>query len=423
MRECAGSDSAAVRSAGVSLAAPLDAPARGPSVKAEAARERIRLLKFVTLFAIGGTERQVVNLAKGLDRTRFDLRLACLNRVGELLSECDAERWPIAEYRIHRLYGFGTLRRQWELVRHLRRDGIQVMHTYGFYPNVFALPAARAAGIPLVIGSVRDTGNVWSRWQHEIHKVCLRLADHVIVNAEAVRTDLHRRGYVVKGVSVIPNGIDCERFRVPASGDAVRRDWQIPAGAPVVGVLSRLLPQKGHDYFLQAAAVIAARHPDVRFVLVGDTKINQDYREHLKRLVATLGLQDRVLFTGFRLDIPQLLRALTISVLPSLGEGLSNALLESMAAGVPVVATRAGGNPEIVEDGVTGLLVPPADAGALASAICRLLDDRALAVRCGEAGRRLVWSAYSLEQAVARTERLYADLLRERSSRRVRAAA
>ncbi len=421
MPECvAGSGSSAGTSA---LTPPVDAPAVAPGVGVEAASERIRLLKFVTLFAIGGTERQVVNLAKGMDRARVDLRLACLNRVGELLPECDAEGWSITEYRIHRLYGYETLKRQWEFACHLRRDGIQVLHTYGFYPNVFALPAARAAGVPVVIGSVRDTGNVWSRWQHEIHKICLRLATHVIVNAEAVRRDLMRRGYAVKGITVIPNGIDCERFRVPGSGEAVRRDWGIPLRVPVVGVLSRLLPQKGHDYFLQAAAVVAARHPDVRFVLVGDTKINEAYRDHLKRLVAALGLQDRVLFTGFRMDVPQLLRALTVSVLPSLGEGLSNALLESMAAGVPVVATTAGGNPEIVEDGVTGLLVPPADAAALASAICRLLETPALAARCGEAGRRLVWTQYSLEQAVIRTERLYADLLRERSGRRWRPAA
>jgi L-malate glycosyltransferase len=176
---------------------------------------------------------------------------------------------------------------------------------------------------------------------------------------------------------------------------------------------------KGLEYFIQAAALIVARVPHVRFLIMGDTNINQDYREELQRLVIRLGMQERVVFTGFRLDVPELLAMLSVSVLPSLGsEGLSNALLESMAAGLPVVATRVGGSPEIVEDGVNGLLVPPADAEALAGAICRLLDDRTLANNLGQAGRRLVLSRYSLAQAVATTERLYRSLLHSRLRRR-----
>lgn len=417
------SDSTAVAADALSLASRLPGHRAAADSAAQTA-DRIRLMKFVTLFAIGGTERQVVNIGKGLDRGRFDVQFACLHRVGELLAECESQSWAITEYKIRRLYGYATLKRQMEFGSHLRRHGTQILHAYGFYPNVFAIPAARLAGVPVVIGAVRDIGDIWSTWQHAVQKVCLRLAHHVIVNAEAVKKDLEQRGYVLRRVTVIPNGIDCDRFRVPVSGEGVRREWNVPPGAPVVGVLSRLMRIKGHEYFLRAAALIAARHPDVRFVIVGDTKINQEYRDELKRLASTLGLQDRVLFTGFRLDIPELLAALTISVLPSLGlEGLSNSLLESMAAGLPVVATRVGGNPEIVEDGLNGLLVPPGDAEALAAAISRLLDNRMLARTFGEAGRQRVWSRYSLDQAVATTERLYRDLLNERTSQRVHPAA
>jgi L-malate glycosyltransferase len=378
----------------------------------DAGLERIRLMKFVTLFAIGGTERQVVNIGKGLDPGRFDLRFACLQRVGEFLAECDARSWSITEYQIRRLYGYTTLKKQMEFGRSLRRLGTQILHTYGFYPNVFAIPAARIAGVPVIIGSVRDTGDTWTPWQLRTQILCLSLADHVVVNAEAIKKDLVRRGYSANRVTVIPNGIDFERFLVPHTGESLRRELNIPPESPVIGVLSRLTRIKGLEYFLQAAALIAARIPQVRFLLVGDTNVHLEYREELKRLVVELGLQDRVIFTGFRLDVPELLAVLSVSVLPSLGsEGLSNALLESMAAAIPVVATRVGGSPEIVEDGVSGLLVPPADAEALAVAICRLLKDRALAEKCGQAGRRLVLSRYSLDQAVATTERLYRDLL------------
>jgi glycosyltransferase involved in cell wall biosynthesis len=164
--------------------------------------------------------------------------------------------------------------------------------------------------------------------------------------------------------------------------------------------------------FLRAAALIASTNPQVRFVIVGDNNIDQQYKEELKELTRRLGLEDRVIFTGFRMDVPDLLAALSIVVSPSLGlEGLSNSLLESMATGLPVVATRVGGTPEIVEDGESGLLVPPGDPSALAAAISRLLQDRMTAKRLGQSARRQVLSRYSLEQAVASTERLYHDLL------------
>lgn len=383
--------------------------------------DRIRVMKFVAIFAIGGTERQVVNIGKGLDKSRFDLRFATLNKVGELLAECEAQSWTIDEYKIRRLYGLATMKKQIAFGKALRQARTQILHAYGIYPNVFAIPAARLAGVPVTIGSVRDIGDTYTFWQHQVQKHCLRLADHIVVNAEAIKRDLLQRGYDAERLSVIPNGIDCEHFRLPGNGEAVRREWSIPPDAPVVGVLARLLRIKGQDVFLRAAALIASTNPQVRFVIVGDNNIDQQYKEELKELTRRLGLEDRVIFTGFRTDVPDLLAALSVVVSPSLGlEGLSNSLLESMAAGVPVVATRVGGTPEIVEDGVSGLLVPPGDPEALAAALSRLLQDRITAKRLGQSARRQVFSRYSLEQAVASTERLYHDLLlRARHKRRL----
>jgi glycosyltransferase involved in cell wall biosynthesis len=369
-------------------------------------------MKFVAIFAIGGTERQVVNIGKGLDRSRFDVRFATLNKVGELLAECEAQSWSVDEYNVRRLYGFATMKKQVAFAKSLRRERIQILHTYGFYPNVFAIPPARLAGIPVIVGSIRDIGDIWTFWQHKVQKQCLRVADHIVVNAEAIKRDLLQRGYDPKRLSVIPNGIDCERFRLPGNGQAVRREWNIAPGAPVVGVLARLMRIKGQEVFLRAAALIASKDPHVRFVIVGGNKIDHAYEDELKRLAGRLGLGDRVLFTGFRTDVPDLLAAMSVVVSPSLGlEGLSNSLLESMAAGVPVVATRVGGSPEIVEDGVTGLLVSPGDSVALAAAMFRLLHDKTTATRLGQSARQRVFSRYSLEQAVTSTERLYGELL------------
>jgi glycosyltransferase involved in cell wall biosynthesis len=156
-------------------------------------------------------------------------------------------------------------------------------------------------------------------------------------------------------------------------------------------------------------------------VIIGDNSFNPEYREELKRQTARLGMQDRVIFTGFRLDVQKILSSLAVSVLPSLKEGLSNALLESMAAGLPVVATDVGGNPEVVIDGETGLLVPAKNPSALAEAICRVLLTPGLRQSFGQAGRRRVLDHFSNERMIRTVERLYVDLLE--ASRRKPAAA
>jgi len=233
----------------------------------------IQLMKFVSSFDIGGTERQVVNLLKGLDSRRVNVRLACFDRSGDLLTECEQRAWPIEEYKIRRLYGYDTLKKQMGFGRNLRRHRVQVLHTYSFYPNVFAIPSARLAGVPVIIGSVRDTHRKWTHWQHRIQRACLGMADHVVVNAEAIKKHLSNRGYNTERMTVIPNGIDCQRFVLPSRKTLpVREELHIPRDVPVVGFLSRIERCKGHECFLHAAALVASRIPRVRFLIVGDTK-------------------------------------------------------------------------------------------------------------------------------------------------------
>jgi glycosyltransferase involved in cell wall biosynthesis len=164
---------------------------------------------------------------------------------------------------------------------------------------------------------------------------------------------------------------------------------------------------KGVQYFLDAAIVLARRFPDVCFLVVGDGGSKKELEEHARRL----GLGQRIVFTGFRGDVPDLLCEVAVSVLPSLSEGTSNTLLESMAAGIPVIATTVGGNPEVIQDGISGLLVPPRDSGALAAATARLLEDGDLALRLGRAGMRRVSELFSIEGSVHETEHLYQRLV------------
>jgi glycosyltransferase involved in cell wall biosynthesis len=391
----------------------------------------IRVLQFLTLFAVGGTERQVMNLALGIDSSRFDVHFACLKRWGDFLEDVEAKGSPLAEYPIPRLYGVQALRRQLEFARALRRDGIDIVHTYGFYPNVFAVAAARLARVPVIVASIRENGDLLTPAQRRVQRLSCRLADAIIVNAESVKRRIVSDGYDAERITVIRNGIDLARFRGRRDSGRLRRELSVPAQAPLVAVFARLVPAKGIEYFLQAAAGVAQRFPEARFVVVGESRVVRDgvivespYKRELVQYASRLGLNGRVLFTGFRMDIPEVLPDVTLSVLPSLSEGLPNSVLESMAAGVPVVATGVGGTPEAVQDGVSGLLVPPSDAVALERAICSLLEDRALAARLGRAAEQRVSEHFSNEQMVRRTERFYLSLLtKTRRQRRPAAEA
>ncbi|MBI1735594.1 MAG: glycosyltransferase [Candidatus Rokubacteria bacterium] len=387
------------------------------SVRANGATP-VRLLEFLTSFTAGGTERQIVNFMKRLDRRRFALSIGCQMRSGKFVDEVVALGAPLREYTISSFKHPGTLRQMARLARDIRRDRVQIVHSHNFYANVFAVPAARLARAPVVIASVRDMGIYQTPPQRTLHRIVCALADRIIVNADAIRRSLVARGLAAHRISVIPNGLDMTPFE-RSTRPAIRSELGLAADAAVVVLVARLNALKGVADFLEAAARVVRAVPNARFVIVGDdwTSLRGEvvadtaYRRALARQVGTLGIEPYVVFTGFRRDVPALLAEAAVSVLPSHSEGLSNTLLESMAAGAPVVATDVGGNPEVVRHGITGLLVPPRAPAALADAIVTLLTDAGLADRFRRAGRRRVVEEFSLERMVARTEEMYLDLL------------
>jgi glycosyltransferase involved in cell wall biosynthesis len=378
-------------------------------------QEPVRVLTFLTNFLIGGTERQVVNLVRHHDRSRFDVHLACFRSKGPLLPEIDAHAVTLSEYPISTLPSPRTLFQQWRLLRYIKARGIRIVHSFGFYANVFAVPAARMAGADVVLASIRDTGDHLTGLQKAMQRWACRIADHVLVNAEAVRAVLVEDGYDPSRITVIRNGIDVARFRDRPKTGAVRSSLGIPEDAKVVAV-------KGLEYFLDAAVLLSGRFDNARFLIVGDS-ISQAYRDELERRADSLGLSDRVIFTGFRSDVPDLLAEVCVSVLPSLSEGLSNVVLESMAAGVPVVATAVGGTGEMIEDGKSGLVVPPRDAQALADAVGSLLEDPLRRLLIGKTGQQSVIERFSLQATVEQTEGLYTRLLKSAVERRRRAGS
>jgi glycosyltransferase involved in cell wall biosynthesis len=376
-------------------------------------RKRVGLMQFLTFFYLGGTERQVMNLTTGLDTAKFDLHMGCHGKVGALLEEATSRGIPVEEYKIKSLYNLGAMHARLRLARYLREHSIEIVHSYGFYSNLFAIPAARLARTPVVIAAIRDCGEALTPAQKRAQKMFCRMADCVLANAEGVRRWLVSQGYPAKKIQVIPNGIVPSAPVAVKEGRKLRQEFGLAANTRLIAVCSRLTPMKGIEQFLDAASVVSCGRPDVRFLVIGGPSHIGDgsYKAELERYAASLGLEKRVIFTGFRTDIAHILPEIDISVLPSLSEGLSNSLLEAMAAGVPVIATRVGGTPEAVEDGNTGLLVPPADLDALIRAMTFLLDNPQSARHMGDEGRRLVQSRFSVERMVHETESLYFKLL------------
>jgi glycosyltransferase involved in cell wall biosynthesis len=345
----------------------------------------------------GGTEGQFVEVACGLDRARWDVRVGCLQAQGALgarlaAAGLHATSWGRGSLRPRRLAPAVVA-----LARHLARSGTALVHCFDFYSDVLGVLAARLAR-RRVIASQRELGDLRSPGQRRVYRLVLRAAHLVAVNSGAVAGRL--RGVVAEHrVVVIPNGVDTARFH-PGPPAPVRAE-------PVVGTLGILRPEKGLEDFLAAAALVRERGPRARFVIHGDGP----GRDGLAARVECLGLGGAVRLAGATLEPEAALRALDVFALPSLSEASSNALLEAMATGLPVVATRVGGSMAAVEDGLTGLLVPPRDPAALAKALVTLLEDRRLAGRLGAAALTAVRAAHGLPAMLARVDALYARAL------------
>jgi len=278
-----------------------------------------------------------------------------------------------------------------------RAESIQILHAHLSTAAVAASLAGRIARLPVAVTVHGMT-----------HAFYCRLANRVIAVSQAVCQHMVQRGIAPDRVVVVRNGVDIERFSSLPTRECARQLLGLPADARVVGTVGRLSEAKGHRYLLEAGAGLKSRFPQLRVLVVGEGEA----LAALVRRTRSLQLEGRVVLTGYRQDIDVVLAALDIYVQPSLEEGLGLAVMEAMAAGLPVVVTRVGGLPELVENGRTGLLVAPGDARALSDAIGLLLSDDELRARLGEAARTHVRAHHGWGKVAEQVERVYYSLLR-----------
>lgn len=306
-------------------------------------------------------------------------------------------------YPFHQIARFRQVRR---FVRDRRPD---VLHAYFFWPVLYGRLLRAAGTVPRLVENREDEGFAWGAHEYAWLRLTRRIPDAVVCVSEAVRrVVLERERLDPARTTVVRNGIEAPE---PGSGEVVvelRRELGIPEGAPVAGMVANLnRAVKGVDRFLEAIPRILEVVPGARFVVVGGGEDEEALREAARRA----GLGERVSFPGYREDVHAFYRLMDVSVLTSHSEGLSITLLEAMSHGLPVVATRVGGNPEVVAEGETGYLVPADDLGAFARRVVELLLSRDLREAMGRAGRSRVLAEFTLRGAAGRYRRLYRELL------------
>ena len=363
----------------------------------------LRVLSVVWNLIRGGTEGQCARTALAHTAAGNIHRVAAFRREGFFLAPVESACGPVHDFGIRKMASLDTLRRIRTLAALLRSERIQLLHAWDIDASIFASHAARLARIPYLT-SRRDLAQIYPPHKLWLMARADRRAARVIINAEAIRPVARAAGVADTAIRLVPNILDLPEF------DRLAHEPP-PAGlphAPIAVMVARLDPEKDADTFLRALANARRQTPALRGVLAGDGI----ERARLESLARELGLADAVTFLGDVKAVPALLRRCAIGVLtPRANEGLSNTLLEYMAAGLPVIATDCGGNRELIRDDLTGFIAPPGDHAALAARLVQLAADPDLANRLGARGRAAVTERHTPAGVAAQFDAIYRKVL------------
>jgi glycosyltransferase involved in cell wall biosynthesis len=376
--------------------------------------QRLRILHVITRLVVGGAQENTLLTVTRLDRVKYEVTLASGPTAGpegsledHLPPTVAFERIPELVRYPHPVTDLLAIRR---LYRLMLRDRYHIVHTHTTKAGIVGRIAARLARVPIVIHTphghafhayLNRVGSEALKW---VERSLARRTDQIVCLTPAERDD-HLR-YRIGGreqFEIIHSGVDVDRFKqVPIDAAARRRAVGLPASGPLIGCVARLVPVKGVEYLLEATPALRAAAAGATVVVVGDGPL----RPELERRAHALGLDGTVVFLGLRRDVPDLMPLFDLLVLPSLNEGMGRVAVEALAAGRPVVGSRVSGIQDIVADGQTGLLVPPADPHALAAAIIRCLGDPEQARAMGRRGQAKA-REYSIEAMMAKIEGMY----------------
>ena len=356
----------------------------------------------------GGSQRQLVEVARRLDRSLFSPHVGCFHATGLRLEELQQAGVPVVEFPVRSFKSPSAFRVAAQFGRYLREHGITLVHSFDVPMNLFAVTAARWYRAPLVLSSQRASRTLTPGFHHRWLRLTDRMVDTIVVNSEAVRAELEQQDGVAPSlIRLCYNSLDTEHFhaRRPARIEELR------GASVVIGSTAMFRPEKGLANLVEAFAIVCRQRPEIKLVLVGDGPLRQD----LEALAGSLGIGEHCHFPGAHTDVAGWLRQMDIFVLPSLSEALSNSLLEAMCCGCTVVASRTGGNPELVRStsgGETGLLFEPGQSASLAAQLTCLVDSEPLRASLSSAAQSFVQSTFTPAQTIRNFQDLYVELLR-----------
>jgi len=377
-------------------------------------QKKFRVMQLVLSLDIGGLEMLVVDLVKNLDRQKFEPIVCCLH-TGSLADRITSDGIKLIHIEKKHNIDYGLILK---LVKVLKQEYIDIIHSHNKAVHFYAVLAAKIAGIPIIHtkhgrnlpkGDINNIDNsVKTKLYRRISYLMTDLT--VAVSYDAKRFALQTDGMPEEKIITIHNGIDTVKYNKTLSKDQIKEMKQFMGIAEhnlIIGNVARLSREKDHNTLLAAFAIVSNELRNVKLIIVGDGPLS----EELQAKSIALNISSNVLFLGMRNDIPELLKLFDIAVLSSITEGIPLTLLEAMAAGLPIVATNVGGNPEVVEDQITGLLVPAKNPSALAEAMIHLLKNENKRIEMGEAGRKRVQKYFNLDLMVKQYEAIYETFL------------
>jgi glycosyltransferase involved in cell wall biosynthesis len=368
----------------------------------------LRILEIIPSLDQAGAEKQLVLLATGLPRDEFDVHVCALTRTGPLAEPLRERQIPVEDVQKRWKVDPSAFHRLRRIIQRLKPD---LVHTWIFAANSYGRQAAFSAGVRHVLAGERCVDR-WKSWREfAVDRYLARKTDWIVTNSAGVTDFYASWGIPREKFVVIPNGIrlpdpECDILEDrPIARQALLAELKLPGHARLIGAVGRLWPQKRYKDLIWAADLLKVIRDDTYLLIVGEGP----ERERLERFRDQVQIQDRVRFLGHRVDVPEILRHLDCFWIGSGFEGQSNSLMEAMATGVPVIASNIAGNQELIEQGVSGFLVPVGDRAGFARWTHSLLEDSTKAHRIGAAARERMRHEFSVERMIAR----YADLYRE----------
>lgn len=364
----------------------------------------VKILYLITDLNIGGAEQLLLLMLKNLNRQKYDPTVCCFY-AGELAGEIKSLGIRVIDLKMESKLDLLVL---FKLLNLLKKEKFDIVHTHLFHANIAGRLIARLCGVPIVISTLHYAFSYNGKFGILLERLTARLADKIIVVSGAVKKFCLNEICIPENkLQFIYNGVDLDMNKKVLTSSARLKEQLSLNNEFIIGCIGRFDKVKGHAYLLKAVAEITKVYTEIKILLAGAGSLENQLRD----LADELGISKYIIFLKNRRDIPQILDLFDVYVLPSLQEGLSITLLEAISMGKPSVVTAVGGNPEVIVDGESGMLVPPKDHRIMAEVIIRLLENKSMAEQLGANARLRAMEKFDIKENVYKTESLYNYLL------------